>query len=198
MKNQIPFLPANDPRVPAHYRIAANKRDTLVSQDGGTLVIAVDSLWGQTTAVALAAGLDARLIEAEAALDAGNVAGWLNILNTLRATKIQITAPSPTATGTHPGWTTPVMAPLADPGTQRAREDLLFREMAFWQFGRGYRLGNLRRLIRDYGRAPDGSDTFPVGPHYKGGSFGGDVNLPVTTDEQVGNQNFTGCLDRKA
>jgi hypothetical protein len=25
-----------------------------------------------------------------------------------------------------------------------------------------------------------------------------DVNLPVTTDEQVGNPNFQGCLDRKA
>ena len=198
VKNAIPFLSAGDPRVPAHYRIASNNKDTLVSQDGGTLVISVDSLWGQTTAVAVVHGLDARLIEAEAALQAGDAAKMMTILNTLRATPIQITAPSATATGTHPGWTTKAMAPLTDPGTQRARVDLLFREMAFWQFGRGFRLGNLRRLIRDYGRAPDGSDTFPVGQHYKGGTFGTDVNLPVTTDEQVGNPNFQGCLDRKA
>ncbi len=198
VKNAIPFLSAHDPRVPAHYKIASNKRDTLVSQDGGTLQITADSLWGQTTAVALVHGLDARLIEAEAALQRGDPATMLSILNTLRATPIQITAPSPTATGTHPGWTTRVMPPLTDPGTAKARVDLLFREMAFWQFGRGFRLGNLRRLIRDYGRAPDGSDTFPVGDHYKGGSFGGDLNLPVTTDEQVGNPNFTGCIDRKA
>lgn len=198
VKNAIPFLSAHDPRVPAHYKIASNKRDTLVSQDGGTLQITADSLWGQTTAVALVHGLDARLIEAEAALQRGDAATMMSILNALRATPIQLTAPSPTATGTHPGWTTPVMAPLADPGTQTARVGLLFREMAFWQFGRGIRLGNLRRLIRDYGRAPDGSDTFPVGEHYKGGTFGGDLNLPVTTDEQVGNQNFTGCIDRKA
>jgi hypothetical protein len=198
VKNAIPFLSAGDPRVPAHYKIASNRRDTLVSQDGGTLAITVDSLWGQTTAVAVVHGLDARLIEAEAALKANDPAKMMSILNTLRATPIQITASSPTATGTHPGWTTKVMPALADPGNQQARVDLLFREMAFWQFGRGIRLGNLRRLIRDYGRAADGSDTFPVGQHYKGGNFAGDVNLPVTSDEQVGNPNFTGCLDRKA
>src|SRR5678815_146790 len=90
----------------------------------------------------------------------------LSILNALRAAPLQITAPSPTATGTHPGWTTPVMTPLTDPGNATARVDQLFREKAFWQFGRGHRLGDLRRLIRDYGRAADGSDTFPVGVHF--------------------------------
>jgi hypothetical protein len=198
VKNAIPFLSSHDPRVPAHYKIAANGKDTSVAQDGGSLVISADSLWGQTSAIALAAGLDARLIEAEAALAAGDPAKMISILNTLRAAKIQITASSPTATATHPGWTVPVMAPLTDPGTQRAREDLLFREMAFWQYGRGFRLGNLRRLIRDYGRAADGSDTFPVGTHPKGGTYGTDVNLPITTDEQTGNPNFQGCIDRKA
>jgi hypothetical protein len=198
VKNAIPFLSANDRRVPAHYRIASNNKDTVKSQDGGTFVIAVDSLWGQTSAVALTHGLDARLIEAEAALKAGNAAQMMTILNTLRASPLQITAPSPTAAGTHPGWTTPVMSALADPGTANGRVNLLFREMAFWQFGRGFRLNNLRRLIRDYGRAADGSDTFPVGSYYKGGTFGGDLNLPVTDDERVGNPNFTQCLDRKA
>jgi hypothetical protein len=198
VKNAIPFLSAADPRVPAHYKIASNKRDTVKAQDGNTFMITVDSLWGQTSAVALVGGLDARLIEAEAALQAGKPAEMLSILNALRATPQMLTAPSPTATGTHPGRTTPIMAPLADPGTTAGRVNLLFREKAFWEFGRGYRLGDLRRLIRDYGRAPDGSDTFPVGQHFKGGTFGPDVNLPVTTAEQVGNPNFTGCLDRKA
>lgn len=198
VKNATPFLSAKDPRVPAHYKIASNGRDTVKSQDGGTYVIQVDSLWGPTTAVALTAGIDARLIEAEAALQAGNPAGMITILNALRAAPQQITAPSPTATGQHPGLTTPVMAPLVDPGTAAGRVNLLFREKAFWQFGRGHRLGDLRRLIRDYGRAADGSDTFPVGQHYKGGVFGVDLNLPVTTSEQIGNPNFTACLDRKA
>jgi len=198
VKNAIPFFSAHDPRVPAHYKIASNGRDTVKSQDGNTFVIQVDSLWGQTSAVAVVAGLDARLIEAEAALQAGNPASMMTILNALRATPYQITAPSPTASGTHPGWTTPTMAPLTDPGTQAGRVALLFREKAFWQFGRGHRLGDLRRLIRDYGRAADGSDTFPVGVHFQGGNYGADLNLPVTTAEQTGNPNFTGCLDRKA
>lgn len=196
--NAIPFVSAKDPRVPAKFNIASNGKDTVRAQDGNTLVVTADALWGQTSAVAVVHGLDARLIEAEAALKAGNASQMMSILNALRATPIQITAPSPTATGSHPGYTTPVMAALTDPGTQRGREDLLFREAAFWQFGRGVRLGNLRRLIRDYGRAPDGSDTFPVGQHYKGGTYGSDLNLPVTTDEQVGNPEFQGCLDRKA
>ncbi len=198
VKNAIPFFSAHDPRVPAHYKIASNGKDTVKSQDGNTFVVQVDSLWGQTSAVAVVAGLDARLIEAEAALQASNPAGMMTILNALRATPYQMTAPSPTATGTHPGWTTPVMPALPDPGDQAGRVALLFREKAFWQFGRGHRLGDLRRLIRDYNRAPDGSDTFPVGVHFQGGTYGTDVNLPVTTDEQIGNPNFTVCLDRKA
>jgi hypothetical protein len=198
--NAIPFLSAKDRRVPAHYKIASNGKDTVKSQDGGTFVIQVDSLWGQTSAIAVAAGIDARLIEAEAALAAGNPAGMMTILNALRAAPQVITAPSPTSNGTHPGWTTPVMAPLVDPGTTDSRVNLLFREKAFWTFSRGQRLGDLRRLIRDYGRAADGSNTggYPIGQHYKGGNFGGDLNLPVTTSEQVGNPNFTGCIDRKA
>jgi len=35
-----------------------------------------------------------------------------------------------------------------DPGTQVGREDLLFRERAFWLFATGHRLGDLRRLAR--------------------------------------------------
>ena len=199
VKNAIPFLSAGDPRVPAHYRLAKNGKDSVKAQDGNGFVISADSLWGQTSAVALTHGLDARLIEAEAALHANNPGGMMGFLNGLRATKIQITAPSPTASGTHPGWTTPVMSALIDPGNDAARVNLLFREAAFWQFGRGIRLGNLRRLIREYNRAPDGSDTFPAGDtHPKGGGFGTDVNLPITTDESVGNPNFKGCLDRKA
>jgi starch-binding outer membrane protein, SusD/RagB family len=200
VRNAIPFFSANDRRVPAHYKIGATGKDTIKAQDGGTLVIEADSLWGQTTAVALTAGLDARLIEAEAALAAGNAASMMAILNALRAAPQLITSPSPTATGTHPGWTTPIMTPLTDPGTNDLRVNLFFREKAFWTFGRGQRLGDLRRLIRDYGRKADGSDTggYPIGTHYKGGVYGVDLNLPVTTDEQVGNPNFTSCIDRKA
>ena len=73
--------------------------------------------------------------------------------------------------------------------------DLMFRERAFWTFGRGQRLGDLRRLVRQYGRAA--TAVFPVGPYYKGGVYGSDVTLPIVDDETY-NPKFRGCLDRDA
>ena len=72
---------------------------------------------------------------------------------------------------------------------------MLFREKAFWTFARGQRLGDARRLVRQYGRPS--TAVFPEGVHFKAGNFGTDVNLPVVTDEE-NNPNFTGCLDRNA
>ena len=204
--NALPFGSLHDRRVPAWYKIAKNGKDSVKSQDGGTYAVTVDTLWGQTSAVAVVHGLDARLIEAENFLNLGDIPNWLATLNALRTSgTVVLTASSPTSTGTHPGWTVPVMPALADPGAGSGTLDptsprlkLFFREKAFWQFGRGIRLGDLRRQIRDYGFAPDGSQNFPTGAHYKGGNYGTDVNLPVTTDEQVGNPKFAACLDRKA
>jgi hypothetical protein len=89
------------------------------------------------------------------------------------------------------------MAALPTPGNATAATDLFFREKAFWQFGRGNRLGDMRRLIRQYGRTQD--QVFPVGKFHKpgGGSYSTDVNLPVTDNEKT-NPNFTGCIDRNA
>jgi len=136
--------------------------------------------------VAVVNGIDARLIEAEARLSAGDVAGWLVTLNTLRAGPTRLSA----------GVTITGMAPLADPGSTQARVSLQFREKAFWTFGRGQRLGDLRRLIRQYGRTQD--QVFPTGTFPKGGTYGTDVNLPVPKDEEKNNPNFNGCTDRNA
>ena len=54
----------------------------------------------------------------------------------------------------------------------------------------------MRRLIRFYGKTQD--QVFPVGQHYRGATYGTDVNLPITTGEKNGNPNFSECLDRKA
>jgi hypothetical protein len=89
----------------------------------------------------------------------------------------------------------PPMPPLATPITVEAATTLLFREKAFWTFGRGQRLPDLRRLIRQYGRTQD--TVFPVGLYFKGGSYGADVNFPVPSSEAV-NPLFHGCLDRQA
>ena len=132
----------------------------------------------------VASGVDARLIQAEERLRAQDIAGMMTILNALRA--------SPQILG---GLTTPVMTTLATPTTQDAAIDLYFREKAFWTFGRGQRLGDLRRLVRQYNRTP--ANVFPTGDFFKGGQYGSDMNLPIPQAE-FNNQNFKGCLDRNA
>lgn len=82
---------------------------------------------------------------------------------------------------------------VANPADAAARVSLHFREKAFWTFSRGQRLGDMRRLIRQYGRTEQ--TVFPQGVHYKGGNYGTDVNLPVVQAER-NNPNFTGCTDR--
>ena len=100
------------------------------------------TIYGQFDPVPIASGIEARLIEAEAALQAGDAGTWLAQLNAARATRGDL-------------------APLDDPADATARTNLMFRERAFWMFGTGHRLGDLRRLIRQYGRhgrnhLPDG------------------------------------------
>lgn len=124
----------------------------------------------------LADGVEARLIEAENQLKTNNPTAWLAILNGLRAT-------------------VPGLGPLTDPGSEAARVDLHFKERAFWLFATAHRLGDLRRLVRQYGR--NSESVFPTGPYFKGGSYGTDVNLPIPFDER-NNPQFTGCIDRKA
>jgi len=89
----------------------------------------------------------------------------------------------------------PALNPLSNPADQTSAVSLFFREKAFWTFGRGQRLSDLRRLIRQYKRTED--QVFPSGPFFKGGSYGHDVNLPVPNSEQV-NPLFHGCIDRNA
>jgi hypothetical protein len=125
--------------------------------------------------VPLASGIEAQLIIAESQYNSGDVAGMLTTLNGLR--------------------TTVGLADLVDPGTDTAREDMLFEERARWLFGTAHRLGDLRRMIRQYGRTEDG--VFPTGTFFKGGVYGDDVNFPIHNDETF-NPNFESCLDRGA
>ncbi|MBK9979411.1 MAG: hypothetical protein IPP20_16095 [Gemmatimonadetes bacterium] len=174
--NAIPFATLNDPRVPVTKR-------TTAGQDGQTFMNTT-IIFQQLTAVDIVNGIDARFIEAEKALRDNNPTQWLAILNALRATPPTIHSVAVTA-----------LPALTDPGTPAARINLHFREKALWTFSRGQRLGDMRRLIRQYGRSAN--DVFPTGPHYKGGVFGPDVNLPIIQDEQ-NNPKFKGCLDRNA
>ncbi len=165
--NGLPFVSAQDPRVTtAGSGLSFDSQTPFVGQ----------TMYGQFDPVALATGIEARLIEAEAALRAGDATSWLARLNLARATRNDL-------------------APLADPGDAAGRENLTFSERAFWMFGTGHRLGDLRRLIRQYGRTAE--TIFPTGAYPKGGNYSTDVNIPLSADE-ANNPEFAGCADRTA
>ena len=181
--NAIPFASANDPRVRTVGSSIAPSSQGFGS-DGGTPLV-VTTMWGRSDAVNLASGLDARLVEAEAALQANNLSGMATILNSLRAAPPALT----------PTYTPAAMPALTVPATQAAATTLFFREKAFWTFGRGQRLGDMRRMIRQYGRSQD--QVFPIGSFFKGGTYGADVNFDVSSLE-LNNPNFKACIDRAA
>jgi len=175
--NALPFASAGDPRVPS-------AKNTLKPFDAQTLPYFVQTMFARDDAIALVDGADARLIEAEAKLQTADYAGMMTILNALRA--------SPPTQGI---FKPAALAALLVPTTKDAAVSLFFREKAFWTFSRGQRFGDLRRLVRQYGRPAN--QVWPSGPFHKGGSYGPDVNFPVTDNEKT-NPKFTGCTDRSA
>jgi starch-binding outer membrane protein, SusD/RagB family len=172
--NGLNFASANDPRIPVE---APTANGGLSRFDNVTPMVRFLRYNNLSAPVTHASGIEARLIEAEAALNAGNAATWLAKLNAARATLSGL-------------------APLTDPGTASARVDLMFRERAFWMFMTGHRVGDLRRLIRQYGR---GAETvFPTGAYHKDNLVRGtDVNIIIPISEE-NNPKFKGCLDRNA
>lgn len=168
-----------------NFRSAGDPRVVTVLQgfgfDGSTQLYALQKYAANNSPAVVADGIEAQLIVAEDQLHNAQYASWLATLNNLRAN------------GGVAG-----LAPLADPGAtlpDTARTNLTFRERAFWLFGTGHRIGDLRRLVRQYGR---GSETvFPTGNYFKGGPYGTDVNIPVPFEER-NNPNFQGCLNRGA
>jgi len=178
IKNALPFASANDPRVKVN-------RSTIKSFDGSTPFNDLLN-WDREDPIPLLSGLDARLIEAEAKLQTNDLAGMVTILNALRA--------APPKIG---NFTPKTMADLAVPTTLSSAVSLYFREKAFWQFGRGERLSDLRRLVRQYGRSQD--VVFPVGTFFKNNGFpyGSQVAIPISDQEKT-NTNFLGCIDLKA
>lgn len=176
--NGLPFRSANDPRVP-WIRDPAQPNGF----DASYPLYKIQKYNGFGASVVLASGVEARLIEAEAALQAGDFTTWLARLNDLRT---QVATIMDAQVAGYP-VTNPTLAPLTDPGTAAARRDLMFYERAFWMFGTGHRLGDLRRLVRSYGLSQD--QVYPAGAYHKGGSFGSDVVFPVDFDEG-NNPNF--------
>ena len=186
-ENGLPFRSALDPRVPWALGTGAQSQ----AFDNSPLYLSL-KYTSRSASTTLASGVEARLIEAEAALQAGS-ASWLTTLNALRTAP-----PAYYPASQYPGID--AMAPLSDPGSDAARVDLLFAERAYWMYLTGHRLGDLRRLIRQYGRTEDG--VFPTGEwgtwsDDKSGDYGSDVNLVIPFDEE-NNPNYEGCLSREA
>lgn len=182
--NGLNFATAADPRLPVCRGGTAACTAAGITfstrNDGTAEPFHVQLLWPiRETPQALLLGVDARLIEAEAQLRGGNAAGALATLNAARAT-------------------VPGLAPLTDAGTEAGRVDQLFREKAFAQFNRGYRLGDMRRLVRQYNRAPN--TVFPTGSWHKDGDYGTDLNLPIPQAEENNPNVAAGqtCLNRDA
>ena len=152
-----------------------------VGQDGQSPAFYTLKYPDFATAIVVADGIEAQLIMAEDSLKNNNVPGWLGILNALRGNTTILNSPPYTLAGQKAAT---ALAPLADPGSPDTRLDLMFQERAMWMYLTGHRLGDLRRLVRNYGRgAPS---VFPSGNYLgaAGGSIGPDVNFPITIDEQ--------------
>jgi len=167
----LPFVSAHDPRVPTVYVMqrTQNPADSLFDQQKYTSVFAP---------IALASGVEARLIEAEALLhDDPTGVAWFAALNQLRKTAIS-----------------PAMDTLTVvPASMDAKVDLLYTERAFWLYLTGRRLGDLRRLVRLYDRDP--STLYPQGAYWFGGRYGVSTAIPfiLAANRQFNPKITTGC-----
>lgn len=188
--NGLPFLSegntagtVKDPRVANVLRGGSGR-----GFDNTTTQYMQQKYPARASIVTIADGVEARLIEAEAALRANNPAGALTILNALRANSALLTLR---------GYAAGSLAPLAQAGTTAAQVDQLFKERAYWLYLTSHRLGDLRRLVRQYGRNTE--SVFPTGSYHKSGTYGTDVNSPIPQAED-NNPNFNraGCVATQA
>jgi hypothetical protein len=190
------YASANDPRLTLDT--------TLTAGDGGPWILAT-KFENDLTDIAFSTGVEARLIQAEAAQQAGDPS-WVTDLSDLRADNADthITF-DPTVSEV------PLLADSTTSLAAPAQVDFLFRERAFWLFGTGIRLGDMRRLLRQYGR--DQSTVYPTGPydatHPLVGagipSYGADVSITLPTAAglisnqiTVSNPAYKGCLTSTA
>jgi len=169
--NGLPYVSAGDLRVTG---------DSGLGSDNNTESWFPSKYPSFEASIPTADYLEAQLIIAEGELQAQAFDAMTTRLNDLRA-----------AIG---------LVAFATPADFTTATDLLFAERAFWLYATGHRLGDMRRLIRQYGR--DAETVFPTGDYYRGGqTYGTGVNLPMPRRE--GNNpnlpdNADGCLDRNA
>lgn len=165
--NGLDYISSGDPRIKVDpTRVSAG-------QDG-TRTPALNQYATLDAPVTVASGIEARMIQAESQL-AANDPNWIATLNTARATI--------------------GLGPITPAATKAGQQDQLFRERGFWMYLTAHRLGDMRRLVRQYGRAVE--SVYPTGPYFKGGAYGTDVVLLPAQDE-TNNPNWAGCTDKSA
>lgn len=165
--NGLPFISVGDT-----IRIPRQKTTTTRYSNTADTLYADLKYPDNATPTIVSSGIEARLIRAEVALHNGDPT-WIDTVNVLRE-----------SVG---------LSDLAAPSTEAAQVDVLYQERAFWLYVTGRRLGDLRRLIRNYAR---GAETvFPTGPYPLGGTYGTATAIPfVFADESFYNHNITtGC-----
>ncbi|MCY7377835.1 MAG: hypothetical protein LH467_00665 [Gemmatimonadaceae bacterium] len=165
--NGLDYISSADPRV------KVDPTKVSAGQDG-TRTAQLNQYTSLDAPVTVASGIESRLIAAESQLANGD-ATWIVTLNNARATI--------------------GLAPLTPAATPAGQVDQLFRERGFWMYLTAHRLGDMRRLVRQYGR--DAETVYPTGSYFKGGAYGTDVVLPPA-QEEMNNPNWTGCTDKKA
>jgi hypothetical protein len=175
--NGLPFVSLHDPRMPTV--------DGGVGFDGETELFLTTKYAERASPTPLALGIEARLIQAEAALRGGDLGTFRSMLNDARAN-----APTYSADGSPSSPlldSPPPIAQSAIPATVAGQQDLLFQERAVNLFLTSHRLGDMRRLIWQYGR--NAESVFPKGPYEPdntskaGANYGTDVNLPIPAEE---------------
>lgn len=164
----LPYRTANDPRV--------------VWVDSGTVGFDhVTELFNQHkypsrgSAIPVATDIEARLIEAEAALNAGDMATFILKINKARAD-----AGDPQTVSSVPAGMTAFQ--------------FLFQERAFGLWLTAHRLGDMRRMLKPpYNFTVN--EVYPNGPYPKGGTYGPEVTLPIPIAE-LANPNYKACNDQ--
>jgi hypothetical protein len=202
--NGFPFRSVADPRTQWYD-------PGITGFDNATELWTQKRYGSRKTSITVATGVEARLIQAEAALKVGDtLAGgqFLAQLNQPRTTPADRAyfdpspyIPSDTTTGPPIGALPALTA--ADIATAGGAVKLLFAERARWLWLTAHRLGDMRRLVRPiplggYGLPADGpGGVFPSGPYFKVNfaNYGTDVNFPVPITEKQ-NPNFNACLNR--
>ena len=192
-----------DPRTPSRLRPGPDS----TGFDQSTLQFNTLRFGDRKAGIPVATGVEARLIEAEAALRVDTAtasAPFLAALNDPRANASgrAYFNPNPFDRTNPLTNQVPVLSNLTatDAANAGGAVNLLFNERARWLWLTAHRLGDLRRLVRPFvngGYERAETTVFPTGPYFKPGSppYGTDVNIPVPITEQ-NNPNFTACLDR--